>query len=72
MWTAVMLVIKHTPIICDKVLDSRNTHKKKLRFHEGTVARWHEAHETHDGTRPTEFSTLLRNLVQLEQIRKHL
>ena len=69
MWTAVMLVIRHTPIICDKVLDSRNTHKKKLRTHEGTVARWHE---THDGTRPTEFSTLLRNLVQLEQIRKHL
>ena len=50
MWTAVMLVIKHTPNICDKVLDSRNTHKKKLRTHEGTMARgprdprWHEIH----------------------------
>ena len=56
-----------------KTLDPRNTHEKKFGSHEinkrkyfgstkhpwGTVARWHEIHETHDGTRPTKFSTLL-------------
>ena len=24
--------------------------------HEGTIARWHQAHETYDGTRATKFS----------------
>ena len=42
----------------EKILDPRNTHEKNFRTHEGTMARWHETHETHDGTRPTEFSTL--------------
>ena len=32
--------------------------RKKLRTHEGTAPRWHEAHEGHDDTRPAEFSTL--------------
>ena len=42
----------------EKILDSRNTHEKNFWTHEGTVARWHETQETHDGTGPTEFSTL--------------
>ena len=28
------------------------------RFHEGTVAQWDRTHETGNGTRPMEFSTL--------------
>ena len=28
--------------------------------HNGTMARWYETHETHDCTRPMEFSTLGR------------
>ena len=43
-------------------LDPRNTHEKKLWTHEGTMARWHKAHEIHDGTRPTEFSTSIQVL----------
>ena len=35
----------------EKIFNPRNTH-------EGTMARWHQTHETHDGTRPTNFSTL--------------
>ena len=56
-----------------KVSDPRNTHekkfgstkypRKKLRTHEGTVAQWYETHEAHDGTRPTEFSTLDNSLL---------
>ena len=45
-----------------KISDPRNTHEKKLRTHEGTVARCHEAHETHDGTRLTEFSKLVKSI----------
>ena len=45
----------------EKSLDPRNTHQKKLRAHKGMVARWHE---THDGMRPTEFSTLVYNLFE--------
>ena len=45
-----------------KVSDPRNTHEKKLRTHESTVARWYEAHETHDGTRLTEFSTIVKSI----------
>ena len=41
-----------------KKFDPRNTHEKKFRTLEDTVARWRETNETHDGTRPTEFSTL--------------
>ena len=38
----------------EKIQDPRTTH-------EGTMARWHKTRETHDGTRPTKFSTLLGN-----------
>ena len=41
----------------ENILDPRNTHEKNFRTHEGTIARWHV---THDGTRPTEFSTPLK------------
>ena len=47
----------------EKTLDTRNTQEKKLRTHEGTVAQWYEAREAHDGTRPTEFSTLKNSLL---------
>ena len=40
----------------ENILDPRNTHEKNFRTHEGTMARWHQ---THDGMRPTEFSTLI-------------
>ena len=43
----------------EKISDSRNSHVKNFRTHEGTMARWHETHESHDGTRPTGFSTLI-------------
>ena len=43
----------------EKMRDPRNTHEKKLRPQEGTVTRWHETHETHNGKRLTEFSTLV-------------
>ena len=33
---------------------------EKFRAHESTMAWWHETHETHDGARLTEFSTLYR------------
>ena len=45
------------------ILHSRNTHKKKLQTHEGTVTWWHE---THVGTRPTEFSTIIFSYVKSE------
>ena len=42
-----------------KNLDPQYTHEKKLGTNEGTVARWQDAYETHNGTRSTEFSTLI-------------
>ena len=65
-----------TKIPTRKNLDPRNAHEKTFQTHEiptrknfgptkyprGTVARWHEAHETHDGMSSTEFSTLVYNL----------
>ena len=39
----------------------------KFWTHKGTVARWHETHETHNGTRPTEFTTLILEQRQLTQ-----
>ena len=45
----------------EKIWNLRNTHQKNSRPHEGTVAQLHKVHETHNGTRPTEFSTLLEN-----------
>ena len=41
----------------ENILDPRNTREKNFWTHKDTTARWHETHETHDGTRPTEFST---------------
>ena len=41
-----------------KILDQWNTHEKKFCIHEGKMTRWHETHETHNGTRYTEFNTL--------------
>ena len=62
-----------TKILTRKNLDPRNTHekkfqtheiptRKKLQTHESTVARWYEAQETHDGTRLTEFSTIVKSI----------
>ena len=45
----------------EEILDPQNTQEKKIRTHEGTVTPWHETHGTQDGTRPTEFSTLLKS-----------
>ena len=38
----------------EKILNPRNTHK-------GKMVRLHLTQDTHDGTRPTKFSTLFRN-----------
>ena len=46
----------------EKMWDWRNTHEKKFWTHESMIAQWHETHETPDGTRPTEFSTLSEKL----------
>ena len=40
----------------EKISNSRKTHEKSLWTQEGTVTWWHKTQETHDGTRPTEFS----------------
>ena len=42
----------------ENILEPRNTHEKNFRSHEGTMEQSHETHETHDGSRQTEFSTL--------------
>ena len=31
------------------------------------MARWHETHEIHNGTRPTEFSTFIHELGKIEK-----
>ena len=49
----------------------RNIHEKKFRTLEGTMARWCETNETHDGTRPPEFSTLDRVLCVATSIRNN-
>ena len=51
----------HTIYPREKIWDLRNTHKKNFRTHEDTMARWYETHETHNGRRPTEFSTRANN-----------
>ena len=38
-------------------MDPQNIFKKNFLTHVGTMARWHGTHETHNGIRPTEFST---------------
>ena len=43
-------------------LDPGNTHEKNFWTYQGTVARWHETHNTHDDTRPTEFRILHKTL----------
>ena len=45
----------------EKMSDPPNTLKKRFRIHEGTRAQWYEIHETHIGTRPMEFGTLILN-----------
>ena len=59
-------------IILIIILDAWNTQEKKLWTHKiptrktfvnfcnqkGTMTRWHETHKIHNGTEPTEFSTL--------------
>ena len=52
----------------EKMWDPRNTHEEKLLTHEGTMTRWHEAIETYDGTRPTEFSTLVLHTLLSEYL----
>ena len=42
----------------EKTLNPQNTHHKKLRTREVMMAQWHEAHKTHNGTRPTEVRIL--------------
>ena len=51
----------------EKFLGPQNTHEEKFRIHKTfmkknigpTMTQWYETHETHNGTRPTELSTLL-------------
>ena len=50
--------LKPTKYLRENILDPRNTHGKNFWTHESTMAPWCETHETHDGTRPTDFSTL--------------
>ena len=42
----------------EKIFDPRNTHGAKM-------TRWHWTHETHDGTRPTKFCSLVMKETQL-------
>ena len=35
----------------EKNLNPRNVHEKKFRTHAGTMTRWHETYENHEGTR---------------------
>ena len=56
--TRTVHVCPHHEITTRKKFGPTKYPREKLRTHEGTVARWYEAHETHDGTRPTKFSTL--------------
>ena len=56
----------HTKYPPEKILDPQEKKfrtqeiptRKKFWTHESTVAPWREIQETHDGTRPTEFSAL--------------
>ena len=51
----------------EKILGPQNTHEEKFRIHKTfmkknigpTMTQWYETQETHNGTRPTELSTLL-------------
>ena len=52
----------------EKILDSQTTHEKNFWSHEGMIARWHETHETYDGTRPTEFNPLIEKLCAMTYI----
>ena len=51
-----------TKYIQEKIWGPGSTHEKIFWAHESTMTRWHETHEIHDGTRPTEFSTLHKKL----------
>ena len=54
----------------EKISDLQNTHKKNIIpiwTHNGKMARWHGTHESHDGTIPTEFSTLPMYLLTCTQ-----
>ena len=49
----------------ENTLYPQDTYEKKFgpskaQWYDGTMARWYETHETHDCTRPMEFSTLGR------------
>ena len=48
----------------------RNTHEKKLRTHESTVARWHEAHEIWHTYKMKCFAKIVHNLKQLNTFTK--
>ena len=55
------------------ILNPRNTNEKIFWTHEGTMARWRSTHETHDGSRRTEFSTLVSDfaIVQASKLTKN-
>ena len=53
-------------VLMRKYFGPRNTHGKNFRNHEGTLAQWNETYETHDDTRPTEFSTLVKTDLELD------
>ena len=66
------------------MLDPRSSHEKKFenhkittrkilnpRRHDGTMARWHETHETQDDTGPTEFSTLTNIYILKTELVSH-
>ena len=57
-WKQFLSVTWPTKYLRKKILDPRNTHENKCWTHKRTVTSWHK---THDSTKPTEFSTVMRN-----------